>query len=66
VLGSAVAGAISMLAGVELKVPHGGIFVAPIPNAVTHVAMYGVALLVGVAVTAVALRLFKKPAEAGI
>ncbi|CAB5719060.1 EIIBC-Fru [Delftia tsuruhatensis] len=66
VLGSAVAGAISMLAGVELKVPHGGIFVAPIPNAVTHVAMYGAALLVGVVVTAIALRLFKKPAEAGL
>lgn len=65
VLGSAVAGAISMLAGVELKVPHGGIFVAPIPNAVTHVAMYAVALAAGVAATAIALRLFKKPAEAG-
>lgn len=66
VLGSAVAGAVSMLAGVELKVPHGGIFVAPIPNAVTHVAMYAVALVVGVVVTAIALRLLKKPAEAGL
>lgn len=64
-LGSAVAGAISMLAGVELKVPHGGIFVAPIPNAVTHVAMYAVALAAGVAVTAIALRVFKQPAAAG-
>lgn len=66
VLGSAVAGAVSMLAGVELKVPHGGIFVAPIPNAVTHVAMYAVALVAGVVVTAIALRLFKRPAEAGL
>ena len=64
-LGSAVAGAVSMMAGVELKVPHGGIFVAPIPNAVTHVAMYGVALAAGVAATAVALRVLKKPATAG-
>lgn len=61
VLGSAVAGAISMAAGVELKVPHGGVFVLPIPNAVTHLAVYLLALVVGVAVTAVALRVLKKP-----
>lgn len=61
VLGSAVAGAISMAAGVELKVPHGGVFVLPIPNAVTHLAVYLLALLAGVAVTAVALRVLKKP-----
>ncbi|MHC1652178.1 PTS fructose transporter subunit IIC [Stenotrophomonas maltophilia] len=61
VLGSAVAGAISMAAGVELKVPHGGVFVLPIPNAVTHLAVYLLALLAGVTVTAVALRVLKKP-----
>ncbi|WP_447934799.1 PTS fructose transporter subunit IIC [Stenotrophomonas lactitubi] len=61
ILGSAVAGAISMAAGVELKVPHGGVFVLPIPNAVTHLGIYLVALLAGVAVTAVALRVLKKP-----
>ncbi|MFT4246404.1 MAG: fructose-specific PTS transporter subunit EIIC [Pseudomonas sp.] len=61
VLGSAVAGAISMAAGVELKVPHGGVFVLPIPNAVTHLAVYLLALVVGVAVTAIALRVLKKP-----
>ncbi|HDS1122811.1 TPA: PTS fructose transporter subunit EIIBC [Stenotrophomonas maltophilia] len=64
VLGSAVAGAISMAAGVELKVPHGGVFVLPIPNAVTHLAVYLLALLAGVAVTAVALRILKKPVTA--
>lgn len=61
ILGSAVAGAISMAAGVELKVPHGGVFVLPIPNAVTHLGIYVLALLAGVAVTAVALRVLKKP-----
>ncbi|WP_164279878.1 PTS fructose transporter subunit IIC [Stenotrophomonas indicatrix] len=61
ILGSAVAGAISMAAGVELKVPHGGVFVLPIPNAVTHLGVYVLALLAGVAVTAVALRVLKKP-----
>jgi len=33
-VGSAVAGALSMLFGATLAVPHGGIFVLPIPNAV--------------------------------
>lgn len=61
VLGAATAGAISMMAGVELKVPHGGVFVLPIPNAVTHLGIYLLALVAGVAVTVLALRLFKKP-----
>lgn len=64
ILGSAVAGAISMAAGVELKVPHGGVFVLPIPTAVTHLGVYLLALLAGVAVTAVALRILKKPVTA--
>jgi len=64
ILGSAVAGAISMAAGVELKVPHGGVFVLPIPNAVTHLGIYLLALVAGVAVTAVALRVLKKPVTA--
>lgn len=64
ILGSAVAGAISMAAGVELKVPHGGVFVLPIPNAVTHLGVYLLALLAGVAVTTIALRILKKPVTA--
>lgn len=63
ILGSALAGAISMAAAVELKVPHGGVFVLPIPNAVTHLGIYLLALLAGVVVTALALRMFKKPAN---
>ncbi|MBM3115079.1 fructose-specific PTS transporter subunit EIIC [Jeongeupia naejangsanensis] len=60
-LGSAVAGAISLSAGAELKVPHGGVFVLPIPNAITHLGMYLVALLAGTVVTALALWALKKP-----
>ena len=63
VAGSALAGAISMAAGCELRVPHGGVFVLPIPNAVTNLGMYLVALAAGTALTAVALGLFKKPAK---
>ncbi|WP_413204245.1 PTS fructose transporter subunit IIC [Rhodospirillum sp. A1_3_36] len=59
-VGSAVTGAITMALGVGQKVPHGGIFILPIPNAVTNVGGYVVALLVGIAVTTVLLRLLKK------
>ena len=65
VAGSAIAGAISMAVGAELKVPHGGIFVLPIPGAVTHLLGYVAALVAGTAVSAVALGLFKtRPAPA--
>ncbi len=60
VTGSAIAGAISMAAGVQLKVPHGGIFVLPIPDAVTHLGFYIIALVTGTAVTALMLGLVKK------
>jgi fructose PTS system EIIBC or EIIC component len=60
-VGSAIAGAISMAAGVELRVPHGGAFVLPIPNAVTHVGVYLVALVAGALATALALRITLKP-----
>ena len=62
-VGSAVAGALSMAFGCQLHVPHGGIFVLPIPNAVDNLLMYVVALLVGTTVTAGMLYLLKKPVE---
>ncbi len=61
-VGSALAGAISMASGVELKVPHGGIFVLPIPDAVTHLGFYVVAILVGSAATAMILGVVKQRA----
>ncbi|WAC27585.1 fructose-specific PTS transporter subunit EIIC [Ancylobacter sp. SL191] len=64
VIGSAVAGAISMAVGAELRVPHGGIFVLPIPNAVSHLAGYVVALVAGTLVTTALLRVLKKPIAA--
>ena len=54
-------GRISMAAGVELKVPHGGIFVLPIPGAVSHVGAYVVALVAGTLVSAVLVGLLKRP-----
>jgi PTS system fructose-specific IIC component len=63
--GSAITGAISMVAGVELRVPHGGIFVLPIPGAVTHLVAYVAALAVGVVVSAVLVGLLKRPVAQG-
>ena len=60
-LGSAVAGALSMAVGAQLHVPHGGIFVLPMPNAVSGLAGYAAAIVVGTVVTAGALFLLKKP-----
>ncbi|HQT66172.1 MAG: PTS fructose transporter subunit EIIBC [Rhodospirillales bacterium 20-60-12] len=61
--GSAVAGAISMLAGAQLRVPHGGIFVLPIPGAVTHLGYYVAALAAGTIVSAGLLGVVKKSVE---
>jgi len=61
-VGSGVAGALSMLFGCQLHVPHGGIFVLPIPNAVDNLGMYIVSLLAGTVVTAAMLYVLKKPA----
>lgn len=59
--GSAVAAGLSMIFGCELRVPHGGIFVLPIPNAVTNLGLYIVAILIGTAVTSGMLFLLKRP-----
>ncbi len=57
VVGSAVAGAISMAFGCTLMAPHGGIFVFAV---VGNWPMYLVALVVGAVVGALMLRILKK------
>lgn len=61
VAGSAVAGAISLASSVRLMVPHGGVFVLLIPQAVQPLVPYIVAILAGTLVTAAALYLAKRP-----
>lgn len=61
VAGSAVAGALSMVSGVQLLVPHGGVFAAVIPGAVTNLLAYLGAIAAGTVVTAGALFLLKRP-----
>ncbi|WP_119155322.1 fructose-specific PTS transporter subunit EIIC [Caldimonas tepidiphila] len=60
VLGSATAAGLSMLWGVGLQAPHGGVFVLAIPNAVNHVLLYAAAIAIGTVVTCLALGVLKK------
>lgn len=60
VVGSAVAGALSMAFGCTLMAPHGGIFVFPV---VGNAILYLVALLAGSVVSTVLLGLLKKNVE---
>lgn len=62
--GSAVAGMISMAVGAQLRVPHGGVFVLPIPNAVTNLGGYIIAMIAGTIVTALLLGVLKPKADA--
>jgi PTS system fructose-specific IIC component len=60
-VGSAVAGALSMALKCGLHVPHGGIFVLPIPNAVDNLGGYLIAIVAGTLVTTAALFALKRP-----
>lgn len=60
IIGSAVAGALSMAFGCTLMAPHGGIFVFPV---VGNALMYVLALMVGTAVSTVLLGVLKKNIE---
>ncbi|MCG3728921.1 PTS fructose transporter subunit IIBC [Vibrio cincinnatiensis] len=50
-VGGALTGALSMLFGAKLMAPHGGLFVLMIPNAISPVLMYLVAIAAGTVVT---------------
>ncbi|WPX08982.1 PTS fructose transporter subunit IIC [Anaerocellum danielii] len=58
-VGSAVTSALSILFKATLAVPHGGIFVLPIPNAVGNLPLYAVAILIGTIVTALMVSALK-------
>ena len=60
-IGAAVTGAMSMMFGVHLLVPHGGVFVLLIPNAVTQLLLYILAIAAGTGVTAAMLFFVKRP-----
>jgi PTS system fructose-specific IIC component len=60
-VGSAVTAGLSMLFKCGLHVPHGGIFVLPIPNAVDNLGGYLLAIVIGTVVTVGMLFALKKP-----
>lgn len=60
IVGSAIAGGLSMLFGCALRAPHGGIFVLAIPNVISQGGLYIVAIAVGTAVTAVVTTQLKR------
>lgn len=60
-IGSAVAGAMSMGFGIGLRAPHGGIFVVPLVQ--NGVLLYALSILVGSVITALVLGLLKKPVK---
>ncbi len=63
VAGSAVTGAISMYFECGLRAPHGGVFVLAIPNAVSNLGWYAVAIAAGSLVTTAALLIVKQPVK---
>ena len=61
VIGSGIAGALSMTFNCTLMAPHGGIFVFPV---VGHALLYLVALVVGTAIGTIMLGILKKKVAA--
>lgn len=59
-VGSALTGALSMIFSCALRAPHGGIFVLLIPNAVSNLGMYIIAIAAGTIITAGMLSILKK------
>lgn len=64
VAGSAAAGMIVAFFHTGTTVVHGGLFILPIPGAVTNPLGYILAVAVGMAVTAVIVSILKKPVSA--
>jgi len=62
-IGSAITGALSMLFGCTLAVPHGGMWVLVIPNVINNLLPYIIAIVAGTVVTGLILSVIKKPVE---
>ena len=60
IIGSGIAGGLSMFFFFQLPAPHGGLFVLPV---MTNPIMYLVAIIVGSVVTALILGFIKKPVQ---
>lgn len=58
IIGAVIAGGLSMAFNIELRAPHGGLFVLPIVN---HPLMYLLTIIIGSIITALILGFIKKP-----
>lgn len=58
IIGAVIAGGLSMAFNIELRAPHGGLFVLPIVN---HPLMYLLTIIIGSVITALILGFIKKP-----
>jgi PTS system fructose-specific IIC component len=67
-IGSAVAGGLSMLFGCQLLVPHGGIFAIVIPGATINLAAYLLAIAIGAVATGAVVAVLKalRPAAGAV
>ncbi|MFC6386144.1 fructose-specific PTS transporter subunit EIIC [Sporolactobacillus kofuensis] len=61
-IGSALAGGLSLLFGIGLRPPHGGIFVIPLVSNGSPF-LYALAIAIGTVVTAILYGIWKKPLE---
>ncbi|ANF57106.1 PTS fructose transporter subunit IIBC [Halotalea alkalilenta] len=64
IIGGAITGGLSMLFGITLMAPHGGLFVLLIPGAVNHALLYLMAILAGSLFTGVLYALIKRRPDA--
>lgn len=58
IIGAMISGGLSMAFNIELRAPHGGLFVLPIVN---HPLLYLITIIVGSVITAFILGFIKKP-----
>lgn len=60
IVGSAIAGGLSMLFGCAVRAPHGGLFVLPV---ITHPWLYLLAIILGAVIGGLLLAVLKKPVQ---
>jgi PTS system fructose-specific IIC component len=59
VLGSGLAGALSMFFGIRLMIPHGGLFILPVPGGINDIPLYIAVIASGTLLSALLFCLFK-------
>ena len=61
IVGSCLAGAIAMITNLQIMAPHGGLFILPIPGAVSSLVSFAFALIAGTVASALLIGYWKKP-----